>query len=64
MATKQITADNSKELTLKVLMYLARCQEQGISPQSIALHTDTDSLYSVKIITKEVSHEQRTTLSH
>lgn len=64
MAVIKIQADSSRDLTIKVLMYLSRCQEQGLSPTSIKYTTDNDYPYSVTIVTKEVQHdESRTSIS-
>lgn len=61
MATIKIQADSPRELTIKVLMYLARCQEQVLSPTSISFYDDSNYLYSVQIGTREVKHEPATT---
>lgn len=54
---KIIQSDNSKELTLKVLMYLAHCQERGFLPTSLTFCEDSNYLYSLKIVTKEAEYE-------
>lgn len=53
----KIQANNSRELTIKVLMYLSKCEEQGINPTSISFYDDSNYLYSVKIGTREVNYE-------
>ena len=55
MAVKQFKSNNSRELTLQVLAYLASIQKQGLMATSIRSLKDERYLYTYEIISKKIT---------
>lgn len=55
MAVKQFKSNNSRELTLQVLEYLASIQKQGLMATNIRSLKDECYLYTFEIISKKIT---------
>ena len=55
MALKQFKSNNSRELTLQVLAYLASIQKQGLMATNIRSLKDERYLYTYEIISKKIT---------
>lgn len=55
MALKQFKSNNSRDLTLQVLVYLASIQKQGLMATNIRRLKDDRYLYTYEIISKKLA---------
>ena len=55
MVVKKFKSNNSRELTLQVLVYLASIQKQGLMATDIRSLKDERYLYTYEIISKKIT---------
>ena len=55
MAVKQFKSNNSRELTLQVLAYLASIKKQGLTATNIRSLKDERYLYTYEIMSKKIT---------